>query len=219
MWWAAGLLLVVPLGIAVLNVQDAQRREGQVRGPRAVLVARWTLSLAFSAVLWWVSMWVYAGSAKEQESRLAGVCRSNLCALARAALLYTDDNDGAFPVSAGWADALTPYLDKEAESQWLCPQAGWKRTGYAWNAACSGIDSRQLTEPGELVLLFESNAGWNAAGGPELLPAEPRHYGGDIYAFADGRAIWVVRKKVGQDARGRPIWAKEPDGDWVKWEP
>jgi len=64
------------------------------------------------------------------------------------------------------------------------------------------------------VLIFESDAGWNAAGGAELLPDEPRHKRGDNYIFADGRVDWVPRKKLPDGT-----WAKEPGPDGVIWEP
>ena len=42
----------------------------------------------------------------------------------------------------------------------------------------------------------------------------PRHLGGDNYGFADGHVQWIKRK---QNPDGS--WAKEPDADWVIWEP
>jgi len=78
----------------------------------------------------------------------------------------------------------------------------------------SAVENPDLT-----LAIFESDAGWNAVGGPQLLPDEPRHFGGDNYGFADGSVRWLPRKKLGTDSRGNPIWAKEPDADWVIWEP
>jgi hypothetical protein len=69
------------------------------------------------------------------------------------------------------------------------------------------------------VAIFESGASWNAAGGPELLPGEPRHYGSDDYVFCGGGSAWRPRKRLGADSRGYPIWATEPEADWVIWEP
>jgi hypothetical protein len=46
--------------------------------------------------------------------------------------------------------------------------------------------------------IFESDVGWNAHGGRELLPEKPRHLvgghlGGDNYGFLEGSARWVKR--------------------------
>ena len=54
--------------------------------------------------------------------------------------------------------------------------------------------------------------GPRAHGGPELLPDEPRHYGGDNYGFADGHTVWLPRKKSPDGT-----WAKEPEAE-VRWE-
>jgi hypothetical protein len=67
------------------------------------------------------------------------------------------------------------------------------------------------------IMLFESDRGWNATGGAELLPNKPRHDGGDRYALADGQTHWIMRK--GWDAQGRRHWEKAPKGDWVIWKP
>jgi len=37
-----------------------------------------------------------------------------------------------------------------------------------------------------IAVVFESDKGWNAHGGKELLPHTPRHSGGDMYGFAGG---------------------------------
>ena len=95
-----------------------------------------------------------------------------------------------------------------------CPAAPELECGYAFNAAVDGLPRRALDRPSDLIIIFESDAGWNAAGGPELLPDEPRHLGSDNYGFADGHAQWIKRRKNPDGT-----WSKEPVGDWVIWEP
>jgi hypothetical protein len=72
-----------------------------------------------------------------------------------------------------------------------CPAHRKLRCAYAINPAAPALD--------EL--------------GPELLPDEPRHFGGDNYAFADGAFRWIPRKRS-QDGE----WTKEPAADWAIWE-
>jgi len=46
-----------------------------------------------------------------------------------------------------------------------------------------------------LVVLFESDEGWNATGGPELLPQNSRHAPyGDLVLSADGNFVPGVRE-------------------------
>ena len=41
------------------------------------------------------------------------------------------------------------------------------------------------------MLIFETDGGWNVAGGRELLPARPRHSGAYVIGFVDGHAEMV----------------------------
>jgi hypothetical protein len=152
---------------------------------------------------------------KSVESPQKSVCVSNVKALVLAARAYADDS-GAFPSGGEWCDLISPHL--ENEEAFVCP-AEWKlRCGYAFNAALSGVDPDRLVHAAETVVIFESDQGWNAAGGPELLPDEPRHMSGDIYAFADGSVRWLHRKEIGTDEAGETIWAKRPDEEHISWE-
>lgn len=57
--------------------------------------------------------------------------------------------------------------------------------------------------------------GGTANGGILRPPYDGRaSFGGDNYGFADGHVQWLPRKKNPDGT-----WAKEPDADWVVWEP
>ena len=68
--------------------------------------------------------------------------------------------------------------------------------GYALNSKLAGLRDRGEV-PSDTVMLFESNAGWNAAGGPEIAAA---HHGREAFnvTFADGSVNVVSFEKVGQ---------------------
>jgi prepilin-type processing-associated H-X9-DG protein len=65
---------------------------------------------------------------------------------------------------------------------------------YAFNAKVAGLDQTKV-DP-ETVVVFESDAGWNAAGGAELLPSSSRHTRGIIVGFADGHAELVSQARL-----------------------
>jgi prepilin-type processing-associated H-X9-DG protein len=145
------------------------------------------------------------------------VCLRNVKNIALAVQMYVADNDDHFPPAANWSDVLDEYVKNRDVFQ--CPQA---RGGPGWNYAYDPLRaSRSMYDLADLantVAIFESDADRNAAGGPELLPDEPRHLGGDNYGFADGHASWLKRKSAGEDRRGERIWLKEPVKP-VRWEP
>jgi len=154
---------------------------------------------------------------RERARRQNAVCRDNTEALAQALRMYLADNDGVIPPPARWCDALTPYVSDTTVL--VCPAARNQRCSFALSAALAGTKVSTVPDPGHTVMLFESDAGWNAAGGSELLPDRPRHLGADYYVFADGHVQWMPRKKRALDEHDRPIYAKESDADWVIWEP
>ncbi len=138
------------------------------------------------------------------------VCLSNVNNISLALQMYVDDNDDRFPPASDWSDRLSEYVRNR--DVYRCDKADGLECGFAYNAFLSGASLADIADPSQVVVIFESERGWNAAGGPELLPDEPRHLGGDNYGFADASGKWLPRKKLPDG-----IWAKEPDAD-VIWE-
>jgi len=145
------------------------------------------------------------------------VCLRNVKNISLAVQMYVADNDDHFPPAADWSDVLDEYLKNR--DVFRCPQAGggsgWD---YVYNPLFSSRSMYDVADLANTVVIFESDAGKNAAGGPELLPDEPRHLGGDNYGFADGHASWLKRKSAGENRRGERVWLKEPE-EAVSWKP
>ena len=79
-------------------------------------------------------------------------------------------NKTLYPKPSEWCDdmpRLYPTLGESRTSYWgtkphICPSAGEGKNHYAMNPNC------KPDSPADMVLLFESKAGWNQHGGPEL---------------------------------------------------
>ncbi|HUW12190.1 MAG TPA: hypothetical protein VM537_20860, partial [Anaerolineae bacterium] len=134
---------------------------------------------------------------------------------AATALLRGCVKINSFPAGENWMQIVRENVDtgRRYADMLVCPSARGPHRGYAFNKELSR-KALSAERAGSLVMLFESDYGENAAGGPELLPDVPRHRGGDNYGFADGHVQWLPRKKNPDGS-----WAKEPDADWVIWEP
>ncbi len=154
---------------------------------------------------------------REQGSSRKIACLSNVKDLVMAMTLYVNDNDQRFPPATTWSDAMLPHV--EGKQGFLCPEAPGIRSAFAYNAAVSSAMYGSVTDAYRLVTIFESDRGWNAAGGPELLTDEPRHFGGDDLGFADGHAAWHSRAKVvPNDPKGG--WRKAyPEESHLQWKP
>lgn len=67
----------------------------------------------------------------------------------------------------------------------VCPSVGADRCHYAMNPNC-GVDSEPNT-----VLLFETQAGWNRHGGPELFTFDNHDPRGGCVLFNDGTVKFI----------------------------
>jgi len=127
--------------------------------------------------------------AKAREKARQASCLSNLKQLGMAQIMYASDYDQYFPVSQTWCDATNPYLRNWAIH--VCPCAPGVQWGYAMNSDMSRAYLRDLTNPAQNVLMYDSTAGTkNAADALTSLPKPGRHFGGNNFAFVDGHCKW-----------------------------
>lgn len=148
-----------------------------------------------------VSMfWAAHGMANQMN------CVENMKTLGLAVRIYVGDNRDVYP-PANWCDAILTngigspdYLTNISKS-FYCPAAPKKqKCSYAMNRQLVGIkDTDQIAS--NTVMLFESDAGWNAVGGQEI--AALRHYKGFQVVLVDGSVQEVYSEKMG-DLRWNP---------------
>ncbi len=138
----------------------------------------------------------------EHKDAATIICKSNLWKIALCFQLYSDEFDNKLPVQDKWCDLIRDYvLD---EPLYRCP--------LDKEGACSYAINRDLPAgfkdvPGDMVVLFESNAGWNQVGGAESVVTGRHVEGGCNVLFGDGRAEFVkaedldkLRWKIGSGA-------------------
>lgn len=111
---------------------------------------------------------------------------TNLAGLARAVELYSNDY-GEIPTAKNWCDLLMTYADVTPKTLYY---PGKDRVyGYALNENLKGCDL--WSTPGDVVLLFEAQAGKNAIGGPEMLDVKMNNGKGVNIAFVDHHVEFV----------------------------
>ena len=168
------------------------RGQGPRRGVRVWVVLAVLAGLAVLVVLMALPLFLRRRDGGPRPP--ASICLSNVKNVTLAVQMYVSDYDDVFPPAAQWSDTLFEYVRNE--DVYRCPEATELPCGYAHNAALGEAMHDDLAHPAKTVVIFESDRGWNGAGGRALLPAEPRHLGGDNYGFADGHAQWVGREEV-----------------------
>jgi len=145
--------------------------------------------------------------ATEYQQFTSIACVNNLKQLWLAVYEYSENNQGQCLPASRWCDAIKTNVVAPKVPQ--CPGVPGQRCGYALNARLEG---RKLSEVHpKTVAVFESDAGWDANGGPELRVKSPRHEkrsyivpgigyrpGGSSVAFADGPIELITESRFNQ---------------------
>jgi hypothetical protein len=115
------------------------------------------------------------------------VCGNNISQIGRAMLIYANEQDG-FPTTSKWCDLLIEHAEVDP-SLFRCKGAFEGPCNYAMN---KNVENFNLgNAPPEMVLLFETNPGWNQAGGPELLTTDNHQREGCNVLYVNGYIEFV----------------------------
>jgi hypothetical protein len=191
-------LTALPAIIQSIRALVRIRKDGSSKAARRKAI----FSLIFSScilafiIFSGVSAYTAAQSVADQIN-----CVNNMKQLALAIKIYEGDHNNTFPPNQ-WCDVL--LANKAAMSDFNtnltlifhCPAAPKnQRCSYAMNSNLVGIkDTTKIAE--DTVLLFESDAGWNAVGGPEITMA--RHHSRLNVALVDGSVQYIELKDIGK---------------------
>ncbi len=110
----------------------------------------------------------------------------------------------SYPEPTEWCDAVmrdrtnTTYVSEERMRGHLkCPSGGEGKCHYAMNPNCMPDSSA------DMVLLFETKAGWNQHGGPELFTFDNHDPKGGCVLLNDGTVKFIRTKEELQQLRWR----------------
>jgi prepilin-type processing-associated H-X9-DG protein len=128
--------------------------------------------------------------AKQKAQRIN--CVNNMKQLALAVRFYSGDHNDQLPPAATWCDAIQGGNGSPGIFQ--CPAEPNRRCAYAFNAKLDGKKEKEVNP--QTVLLFESDAGWNGAGGATALKPH-KHSGRSVnVAFMDGSVRAIDRSQL-----------------------
>ena len=181
-----GVTALPGLILGIVALSQISRSAGRLKG-QGVAIAGVVVSGLWLALFACVAL---AGAAlmpaleRARDEARATSCQFNLHQLGLALALFETDRMGLPPADA-WCDALLDGGYAEDREVFRCPAASEKECGYALNANLAGATMASVAVPSKTVVLFESDAGWNASGGRELMVATPRHARGYVILFAD----------------------------------
>lgn len=111
-------------------------------------------------------------------------CAENLRLLGTSTLAKYAETYRTCPAAPQWCDSVAQQGRTHSEHL-ICPSAPEGRCHYAMNPNC------EPNSPGDMVLLFETKAGWNQHGGPELFTFDRHDPKGGCILLNDGTVKFV----------------------------
>ena len=188
-----GLVITALLGLlfGIIALFQIAGSRGRLRGQGIAIAGTVISGIALLCIPIMAAM-VFPVFARARESGRKATCLSNVKNISIALQMYMADNDDRLPAAANWCEDFEPYVKNF--DVFVCSAAEDLDCAYAYSSDLSGADLASFYGPATTIAIFESDVGWNASGLPQdLLPAEPRHLGGDNFAFLDGHVQWIAR--------------------------
>lgn len=191
---SCGLTALVGLILGIVALVKIKSSRGGLKGNGMALAGTIVSGVFVLMIPIFIAMLLPALAMAQNKAQEIN-CLNNEKQLALAVMVYSGDHTNHFPPAATWCDAIQPEIG--SAQTFKCPAAhSTRRCDYAFNAKLGGLATGKVNP--RTVMIFESDGGWNANGGPELLPAHPRHEPGGIYvvAFADGHVELVSQSRL-----------------------
>lgn len=181
-------LITGPIGIVLgfMARSRIKRSEGKLAGSglalAGIITGLLSLLLAIASVALVVPFMRLAQSQGFERSHTIN-CVNNAKQLCLGLRIYAGDNGDAFPAGTNWCDAVMSNFGSQ-QIFWCPGETNQARSAYALNAAVAGLKEEDVAP--DTVVLFESDAGWNASGGVDLMITQPRHGDRWVVGLADG---------------------------------
>ena len=193
--FTCGITALVGLILGIIAMIKVSNSRGALRGGGTALAGIIVSGIFLLMIPIFAAMLLPALAAAKQKAQEIN-CISNEKQLALAVRIYSNENTNHFPPAVMWCDAIKTSIG--AKTVFKCPAANSaSRCDYAFNAKLDSMDENKV-DP-QTVMIFESDAGWNASGGRELMISRARHEHGRVFivAFADGSVREVPESQIG----------------------
>jgi len=192
-----GSLIGIILGIvALVKISNAGAASGKGLAVAGLVVSGITLLLLpVVGIVVAIAMPAFVSARGHAQQT---VFLNNFKQLYVATMTYTVEQDHRLPPPESWMEKLQnrgmlPDIERVTQA----PGEAEAGRAVAMNAALGGRRMHEVRQPSRTVLFFECAPGAPPAGGPELLPDEPRYPRGYVVAFVDGHVETVRPEEVG----------------------
>lgn len=192
-FFSCGAAALFGLILGIIAIVKIKNSEGRLHGYGLALSGTIVSAVFVVMIPIFAAMLLPALAAAKQKAQEIN-CVNNEKILAQAVLVYADNHNKRFPHAASWCDDIKANVGVEKVFQCPAVRTG-NRCDYAFNAKLDGMDESKIAPT--TVLIFESDGGWNANGGAELMIGQSRHARRFVVAFADGSVQQLTQSQLG----------------------
>ena len=183
----AGLIGIIFGSVAIVGITRSAGRLGG-RGLAVAGIALSTVSAVVGLLLLGTFL---SGIGVLRQVGVNVISISSLRQVSIAVRTYSTDYNDYLPRTAEWVGLLDAYLEETGALVSLPGEADQGRA-YAMNRRLDGLRYADVSDPERTVLFYEAQFGSPLAGGPELLPVQPRYVQGYVILFVDGHIENVI---------------------------
>lgn len=186
--FTCGLSAIVGLVLGIIAQIKINKSQGRLSGSGLTIAGICTSVISLALVLLILPGLLLPALARAKQKAMTINCVSNMKQMGLAMRMYSDDHTNQLPAAMAWSDSVSNYVG--STNIFHCPADFHPGCSYAFNQKLDRQDLKQIN-PGT-VLLFESTAGWNASGGPEIMDSHRHGRDGCNVVLADG-SVQMVR--------------------------
>jgi hypothetical protein len=180
--FTCGLTALFGLVLGIIAMVKVSNSRSALRGGGIALAGVIVSGIFLFMIPIYAAMLLPALAAAKQKAEAIN-CVNNEKQLILAMRVYSAVHTNQLPPAATWCDAIKDSVGSEKTFKCFAANSS-SRCDYAFNVRLDGLDEGKIAP--NTVEFFESDGGWNANGGPELMISKPRHARVFVVAFADG---------------------------------
>ncbi|HZQ46122.1 MAG TPA: DUF4190 domain-containing protein [Verrucomicrobiae bacterium] len=186
--FTCGLSAIVGLVLGIISQIKINQSQGRLSGSGLAIAGICTSVVSLALVLLILPGLLLPALTRANQKAVTINCVNNMKQMGLSMVMYADDHTNQLPAAMAWSDSVSNYVG--STKIFHCPADSHPGCSYAFNKNLDRQNLKQIN-PGT-VLLFESETGWNASGGREIMVSSRHGRDGCNIVFADG-SVRTVR--------------------------
>lgn len=190
--FTCGISAIIGLILGIVGQIKINKSQGRLSGSGLAIAGICTSALSLALLFLILPGLMLPALAKAKERAMTINCINNIKQLGISMFMYADNHTNQLPSAAAWSDSISNFVS--STNVFHCPADSHKGCSYAFNQKLAGQNLKDINP--RAVMFFESTAGWNASGGPEIMVSTRHGHDGCNVVFADGSVRKVPKSQL-----------------------